>query len=101
MAIVGKHGGLISYDCEELIEELKLDIAECGEDELFVVWLRKYPEHGIELAVNYDFIVDEQPIDKNKEVEENERLVVMQAKILLRRLEAQNDILTPYNLDDI
>lgn len=101
MAILGKHGGLISFACKDLINELKMDIAECGKDEIFAVWVRKYPEHGVELVVNYDFITDEQPIDKNREVARNERLVLMQANVLLNRLIKQNDPFEAYILDEI
>lgn len=101
MAILGKHGGLVSYDCKELIQELKMDIAEFGKDEMLVVWMRRYPEHGVELAVNYDFIVDEKPIDKGREVDKNERLVIMRADILLDRLIKQNDIFVAYDLGDM
>lgn len=101
MAIRGKHGGLVSYDCEELIRELRMDIAEFGEDEFFVVWMKSYPEHGVELAVNYDFIEDEKPIDKDREVGKNERLVIMKADVLLDRFIKQNDIFNAYDLGDM
>ena len=32
----------ISYSSDELIEELKQDIADFGSDTMFAVWLRKY-----------------------------------------------------------
>lgn len=99
MAIRGKHGGLVSYDCEELIEELRMDIAEFGKDEMFVVWMRSYPEHGVELAVNYDFT--DEPIDRDSEVDENERLVIMKADVLLDRFIKQNDIFNAYDLGDM
>ena len=76
MALKGIGGGRFSFSSEELIAELKMDIAEFGKDEIFAVWLRKYPEYGVEFIVNYDFICDDDPFgefDKG----ENERIVLI------------------------
>lgn len=83
----------ISFDSSELIKELKRDITECGTKKLLAVWLRRYPQAGnVELAVNYDFIVPESPIGAD-EVGENERIVTMEAGILLEMLEKQKNLI--------
>lgn len=82
----------ISFDSEELIDELKRDIEECGTAKVFAVWLRKYPQLGNkEFIVNYDFIVEDSPISKD-EISENERIVIMEAGVLLEKLEEQNKL---------
>ena len=64
--ILGSKGYPISFECSELIKELRRDISECGKDKLLAVWLKNYPEHGVEFAVNYDFIVEDSPIGKTE-----------------------------------
>ena len=82
----------ISFDSAELIDELKRDIEECGTSKIFAVWLRKFPQFGNkEFIVNYDFIVEDSPISKD-EISENERIVLMEAGILLEKLEEQNNL---------
>lgn len=83
----------ISFDSTELIEELKYDISVCGRNKIFAVWLRKYPQFGNkEFIVNYDFITENDPIGK-EEIGENERIVFMEAGILLDKLEEQNRLI--------
>lgn len=80
----------LSFDSAELIDELKRDIKECGTRKIFAVWLRKFPQFGNkEFIVNYDFIVEDSPISKD-EIKDNERIVLMEAGILLEKLEEQN-----------
>lgn len=99
MSIIGKKGYPISYECSELLKELKRDIAECGKDKLFMVWLREYPEHGVELAVNYDFYAKELPVTQS-ELNENERIVIMSGESLYDRLKKQNDKIQAYRIDE-
>ena len=85
----------ISYECSELIEELKRDIAEFGSDLKVYVWVRE-DKDGIRLYVNYDFIEEELPItDEEKEAMKlnNEHLEEMTAGELLPLLEEQNEII--------
>ena len=98
--ILGSKGYPISYECSELIKELKRDIEEfvVGKDELLAVWLREYREHGVEVAVNYDFVVDEAMIESS-ELLEGERIVVMSAECLLDILLKQNDPIEVYNME--
>jgi hypothetical protein len=92
MAIYNNEDIPISFECSELIEELKQDIAEFGAQKIFAVWLRKYKELGVELIVNYDFVENEAPITP-EEINPGERIVYMQADILLKSLEQQNSII--------
>ena len=92
MALKGIHGGRFSFDSKELIKE-----------EIYAVWLRKYPQYNVEFIVNYDFIIDEDD-DPFKDFEvnddylygkfekaENERIVLMSADKILDYLQKQND----------
>lgn len=97
--LIGSKGYPISYECSELIAELKKDIRECGKDKLLAVWLKEYKEHGIEFAVNYDFVVNEAPIEAS-EIEADERLSVMTAESLLDLLIKQNDPVQIYDLHE-
>lgn len=99
MSIIGNKGYPVSYECSELLKELKRDIAECGKDKLFIVWLREYPEHGVEIAVNYDFYVEELPFTPS-EIDENERIVIMSGESLYDRLMKQNDKIQAYRIDE-
>ena len=40
MAFINSHGKKISFECSELIEELKEDIAEFGGDKIVAVWCK-------------------------------------------------------------
>lgn len=90
MAFRNSDGVGISYECSDLIQELKADIAEFGGDEIVAVWCKK--EHGVTLYVNYDFVEDEKPI-KSSEVVEDEWVQPMTMTALLMLLEKQNEIL--------
>lgn len=90
MALINEHGMSVSYESEDLIEDLKRDILEFGEDEILYVWTKEI--HGVKIYVNYDFIVDEAPVSPN-EIEKDETLTTMKAKDLLRMLEKQNEII--------
>lgn len=90
MAFRNKEGMAISYDCEELIAELKADIAEFGEDEKVNVWCREH--EGVTLYTNYDFIAEESTV-KKEELKNGETLTVMKMGVLLKLLEQENSIL--------
>lgn len=97
--LLGSKGYPVSFECSELIAELKMDIREFGKNKLLAVWLKEYSEHGVEFVTNYDFIVDEEPISE-KELDKNERIALMTAERLLDLLEKQNNPIEVYNLDD-
>lgn len=90
MAYVNPQGIKISYECEELIKELKADIDEFGGDTIVTVWC-KY-NSGVTIYTNYDFIDEEEPI-KETELENDEYIKQMTTSALLILLEKQNEIL--------
>lgn len=63
MAFINKNGQSISFECSELIEELKDDISEFGGDRIVAVWCREY--QGVTIYTNYDFITEDKPLQKN------------------------------------
>lgn len=82
-----------SYESEDLIDEVKEDILEFGEDEKVYVWKKVFPEYdNVQFIVNYDFIVEEQPL-KLDEIAENESVEVMTLCDLLTELEEQDRII--------
>lgn len=90
MAFINEQGLGISYECSELIEELKEDIVEFGGDTVVAVWCKD--NSGVTLYTNYDFIDKEQPITE-KEVDDDEYIQKMTMSALLILLEKQNEIL--------
>lgn len=76
----------ISYECTELIEELKEDIREFGGDLLIEAVERDYS--GVPVYVDY-FIDD----FKETDLLQNESTVRMTAAALLTILEEQNQVL--------
>ena len=78
----------ISYDSEDLIEELKRDIDEFGNIEMYAFFEKI---NGITFLTNYDFIVEEDKL-KAKEIE-NWVVMVLKAKKILKILEEQNKII--------
>lgn len=90
MGFVNAKGCHVSYDCSELIEELKKDIVEFGGDKVVNVWCMI--RQGVELYVNYDFICKDMPINK-EEIREDEYIKPMTMFTLLMLLEQQNSIL--------
>lgn len=90
MAFINEQGKLISYECSDLIEDLKQDIKECGGNKVVAVWCKEY--EGVIIYTNYNFIVEEQPILKS-ELKDGEFLKQMKMKELLILLEEQNKII--------
>lgn len=78
----------ISYECEDLIQELKEDIEEFGEKEIFVAWLENI--NDTDIITNYDFLAKDL---KQEELESNERFILIEAGLLLKRLIEQNEII--------
>lgn len=91
MAILSKNGKLISYECTELIDELKEDIKEFGGNKDVAVWC-KYV-NDVEIYTNYDFVTEEDSIDKKIELKNDELITVMSMSDLLPLLERQNSII--------
>ena len=90
MAFVNAFGVSVSYDGARLIEELKEDILEYGEDEVVAVWCRRY--EGVTIYTDYDFIVEEDPISES-ELKDGEFLIQMPMSALLIILTKQDSIL--------
>lgn len=90
MAIVNKDGMKISFECSDLILELKEDILEFGEDAPVCVWCKD--EYGVTLYTNYDFIEEENPITSD-ELDVGEYFKEMTMGELLNALKRQNEIL--------
>lgn len=88
MAIKGNDGQMYSYESDDLIEELKQDIAEFGSQTELYAWYKIVA--GVKLYTNYDFPEPGAPIDYNKEVKNNEDIEVIQGQNLLNKLIEQN-----------
>lgn len=90
MAFINEDGKSISYECSELIEELKTDIEEFGGHTVVAVWCKE--EYGVKVYTNYDFIEPEKPISE-EELSDGEYLKKMTMSALLILLEKQNEII--------
>lgn len=90
MAFINPQGVKVSYECSELIEELKGDILEFGGDKIVAVWCRY--DSGVTIYTNYDFIEEEEPITES-EMETGEYVQKMTMSALLHLFEKQNEIL--------
>lgn len=90
MAFINEQGIKISFECSDLIKELKEDITEFGGDTVVAVWCRD--NSGVTLYTNYDFIDEDQPITE-KELDKDEYIQKMTMSALLILLEKQNEIL--------
>lgn len=89
MAFINANGESVSYECSELIKELKADIKEFGGDKIVAVWCKDYK--GVVIYTNYDFIDKEDPINPS-ELNDDEFLKEMTMTALLVVLEKQNEI---------
>lgn len=89
MAFRNADGLAVSFDSDELIDELRADIAKFGASERVHVWSREH--EGVTLYVNYDFITSENPV-KMDEIALGETLSTMTMGELLKLLEQQNTI---------
>lgn len=89
MAFYNSQGMAISFECSELIEELKCDIKEFGGDKIVNVWCKD--KSGVTIYTNYDFIDEEDPI-KETEIKESEYIRQMTMSALLILFEKQNTI---------
>ena len=79
-----------SYECSELIEELKQDIAEFGDIDLYAFFEKV---DGYTFLTNYDFIEEEKPLTANEFTENTKFVVVMKASEILKKFEEQNETL--------
>lgn len=79
----------VSYECSELIEELKSDIEEFGEIDMYAFFEknRRYT-----FLTNYDFIEKEIPLNL-KELKDNTIVKIMKSTEILDILKKQNSLI--------
>ena len=90
MGFINADGKNISFECSELIKELKEDILEFGGDKIVAVWCKK--SEGVILYTNYDFVEEDDSI-RESELQSGEFLKQMTMSALLIILEKQNSII--------
>ncbi len=88
MAFINDLGQSISFDCSELIEELKEDIAEFGGDMLVEVVTEE--REGVTIYKDYNFVDDDEKTAFK--LSKNEKLQRMTASGLLLLYEQENSI---------
>lgn len=76
----------VSFECTELIKELRRDIANFGEN--LIVEVIATQLHGITIYKDYNFISDDE--NTKFELKQNEKLVKMPAIELLKLYEKEN-----------
>lgn len=79
----------ISYECSDLIEELKQDIIEFRDIEMYAFFEKV---DGYTFLTNYDFISEEKPLS-SEEFEKSTVVQKMKASKILKILEEQNSII--------
>lgn len=89
MAFMNKAGIKISYDCRELIDELKQDIAEFGSHLILDVVVQDVG--GVTIYKDYNFIENDPATEFT--LEPGERIVKMTAATLLMMYEKENELL--------
>lgn len=89
MAFMNKAGIKISYDCRELIDELKQDIAEFGSHLILDVVVQDV--EGATIYKDYNFIENDPATEFT--LEPGERVVKMTAATLLMMYEKENELL--------
>lgn len=80
----------ISYASDDLIEELKQDIEEFGEEEACIL-IYKIIGNQI-IFTNYGFITNEEPFNSKGELEDGEAYIETTLKYALEVFEKQNNI---------
>lgn len=79
----------ISYECEEIIEELKEDIEEFGNIDMYAFF---DTIDGVKVLTDYTLIVEDMPLKANEFYDTTE-VQVMKAKDILAILEEENRVL--------
>lgn len=88
MAFINSKGLSVSFECTDLIKELKQDIVEFGSNLMVEVIAKK--SYGITIYTDYNFIMDDN--DTAFELEPGEQLVKMPAVELLKLYEKENEV---------
>ena len=89
MAFMNKAGIKISYNCRELIDELKQDIEEFGSHLILDVVVQDV--EGVTIYKDYNFIEDDPATEFT--LEPGKRIVKMTAATLLMMYEKENELL--------
>ena len=84
MAIIGKSMERISYECEDLIESLKLDISEYGKN--CRVYAISEMMQGVEIYTGYEYT-------DRIQLKRGQKYTLMSAGQLIDILQKQNSIL--------
>ena len=79
----------VSYECSELIEELKSDIEEFGNIDMYAFFEKN---RGYTFLTNYDFIEKEIPLNL-KELKDNTIVKIMKSTEILNILKKQNSLI--------
>lgn len=79
----------ISYECSDLIEELQEDILEFRDIDMYAFFDKI---QGYTFLTNYDFIIDEKPLQAD-ELKDDTVVKIMKASEILKILEEQNRII--------
>ena len=79
----------ISYESSDLIEELKMDIEEFGNIDMYAYFEKV---KGFTFLTNYDFILEEEPLCDKDFDNEDTVIVIMKASDILKILEYQDSI---------
>lgn len=87
-----ENGVSVSYESEELIEEIKQDIEEFGENYPCIL-IYKIIDDSI-FFTNYDFIIEEDEFNEKTELEENEKYLTTTLKYALEVFQNQNKIIS-------
>lgn len=84
MAITGINGEQISYECDDLIESLELDISEYGKS--FRVYAISEMMQGVEIYTGYEYT-------DRIQLKRGRKYTLMSASQLMDILQKQNSIL--------
>lgn len=74
----------ISYECSELIEELKQDIVEFGDKNIYAIFKKI---NGVMVLYDYDFT------ENKLQINDKEIAQIMKSSEVLKVLEEQNSII--------
>ena len=80
----------ISYESDELIDELKEDVLEFGEDHPCILVYKIMSDYII--FTNYDFITEEKPFNPEEELQPGEKYIHSTLGDALRLFQDQNKI---------
>lgn len=100
MALVNKDGIQVAYVCEDLIEELKEDLLEFGDEDVYVLTEQR---DGVKLYRDYNFMELEPEYDDEEDewdepgpgfgaLAKNESVDILKMSELLKKYREQNEV---------